>query len=172
MKEAIEKIAAEDGRFNPKALFFVHNGLGKVIEEFKNAGGEAEDSQNHISGQDLARGLAQLAAQKWGRLARVVLTHWGVNKTRDLGEIVFLMIKNEWMTAQETDTIEDLRNHKSMTSTLVQSGPVQIFRSMAGEIFCFLPLFFCMHWVFLFIKLFCPGYQNLYQFQSRQLQLD
>jgi uncharacterized repeat protein (TIGR04138 family) len=57
--------------------------------------------------QDLARGLAQVAAQRWGRLARVVLTHWGVNKTRDLGEIVYLMIENEWMTAQESDTIED-----------------------------------------------------------------
>ena len=112
MREAIEKIAADDGRFNPKALFFVHNGLGKVIEEYKDAEVEAdaEDSTHHISGQDLARGLAQIAAQRWGRLARVVLAHWGVNKTRDLGEIVYLMIKNEWMTAQETDTVEDFDN--------------------------------------------------------------
>ena len=110
MREAIEKIAADDARFNPKALFFVHDGLGKVIREFKDAEAEAEDSPHHISGQDLARGLAQLAAQRWGRLARVVLTHWGVNKTRDLGEIVFLMIKNDWMTAQETDSIEDFDN--------------------------------------------------------------
>lgn len=110
MKDAIEKIAADDGRFSPKALFFVHDGLGKVIEKIKDAGEEAEDSPHHISGQDLARGLAQLAAQRWGRLARVVLTHWGVNKTRDLGEIVYLMIKNEWMTAQETDTVEDFDN--------------------------------------------------------------
>ncbi len=109
MREEIEKIAVDDGRFNPKAWFFVHDGLGKVIREFKDA--EAEDSvQHHISGQDLARGLAQLAAQRWGRLARVVLTHWGVNKTKDLGEIVFLMIKNEWMTAQETDSIDDFDN--------------------------------------------------------------
>ncbi len=112
MREEIEKIAVDDGRFDPKALFFVHDGLGKVIREFKDAADEAdaEDSLHHISGQDLARGLAKLAAQKWGRLARVVLTHWGVNKTRDLGEIVFLMIKNEWMTAQETDSIDDFDN--------------------------------------------------------------
>ena len=110
MREAIEKIAVDDGRFNPRALFFVHDGLGKVIREFKDAANEAEDSSHHISGQDLARGLAKLASQRWGRLARVVLPHWGVNKTRDLGEIVFLMIKNEWMTAQETDTIDDFDN--------------------------------------------------------------
>ncbi len=110
MKEAIEKIAIEDGRFSPKALLFVHNGLGKVIEEFKEAEQKEEGSQRHISGQDLARGLAQLAAQRWGRLARVVLSSWGVNKTRDLGEIVYLMIRNEWMTAQETDTVEDFDN--------------------------------------------------------------
>ncbi len=110
MKDAIEKIAADDGRFNPKALFFVHDGLGKVIEEFKEADQQTEDSPHHISGQNLARGLAKLAARRWGRLARVVLTHWGVKKTRDLGEIVYLMIKNEWMTAQETDTVEDFDN--------------------------------------------------------------
>jgi uncharacterized repeat protein (TIGR04138 family) len=110
MREEIEKIAVDDGRFNPKALFFVHDGLGKVIREIKDAAAEAEDSSHHISGQDLARGLAKLASQRWGRLARVVLTHWGVNKTRDLGEIVFLMIKNEWMTAQETDSIDDFDN--------------------------------------------------------------
>lgn len=105
MREAIEKIAADDGRFNPKALFFVHDGLGKVIRDFKDT--EAEGSPHHISGQDLARGLAQIAAQRWGRLARIVLSNWGVNKTRDFGEIVFLMIRNQWMTAQETDSIED-----------------------------------------------------------------
>ena len=110
MREAIEKIAADDGRFSPKALFFVHDGLGKVIREFKDAENEAEDSPHHISGQDLARGLAKLATQRWGRLVRVVLTHWGVNKTRDFGEIVYLMIRNEWMTAQETDSVEDFDN--------------------------------------------------------------
>ena len=52
-------------------------------------------------------GLAELAVQQWGRLARVVLNHLGVKGTRDLGEIVYLMISHNWMTAQEADAIED-----------------------------------------------------------------
>ena len=62
---------------------------------------------DHISGAQLAMGVAAVAMDRWGRLAKMVLNYWGVKTTRDLGEIVYLMIRHEWMTAQETDRIED-----------------------------------------------------------------
>ena len=37
----------------------------------------------------------------------MVLNYWGIKTTRDLGEIVYLMIHHEWMTSQDTDRIED-----------------------------------------------------------------
>ena len=37
----------------------------------------------------------------------VVLNNWGIKTTRDFGEIVYLMIRNKWMSAAETDTIDD-----------------------------------------------------------------
>ena len=55
----------------------------------------------------MASGIADLALERWGRLARLVLNQWGVKTTRDIGDIVYLMIENQWMTAQESDTIED-----------------------------------------------------------------
>ena len=106
MKKTIEQIAKEDTRYNIKAVMFVHDGLGKIIQKVR----ELEDDRlapRHITGAELSKGLAQLAAERWGRLARMVLNLWGVKTTRDFGEIVYLMIENEWMTAQETDTIED-----------------------------------------------------------------
>jgi len=100
MKKSLEQIAREDARFNHAALRFVYEGLGytarKVAEE-----------PTHVSGQTLCEGLRQLAIQKWGRLALLVLNSWSVRTTRDLGEIVFLMIRQKWMSAQPTDTIED-----------------------------------------------------------------
>ncbi|RKY11486.1 MAG: hypothetical protein DRP65_04110 [Planctomycetota bacterium] len=108
MRKTIEDIAAEDGRYNAEALKFVYEGLGATIRKIKEAADE--DQPRHISGAELSKGLAELAIERWGRLSRMVLNRWGVSTTRDLGEIVYLMINHKWMTAQETDTIEDFDN--------------------------------------------------------------
>ncbi|MHC4425936.1 MAG: Minf_1886 family protein, partial [Planctomycetota bacterium] len=55
-------------------------------------------------------GLKRLAVKKWGRLAMLVLNSWGVKNTRDLGEIVYLMIEHKWMSAQPTDSIDDFND--------------------------------------------------------------
>ena len=105
MSKTLEEIAAEDGRYDAEALRFVYEGLGATIQKIKEAADQ--DQPHHITGDELASGLAKLAIEKWGRLSRMVLNHWGVRTTRDLGEIVYLMIRHQWMTAQETDRIED-----------------------------------------------------------------
>jgi len=100
MKKNLEEIAAEDGRFSAPAIRFVYEGLGYTA---KNVAAEPK----HVSGQTLCEGLKKLAIEKWGRLALLVLNNWGIKSTRDFGEIVYLMIKNEWMSAQPTDSIDD-----------------------------------------------------------------
>ena len=103
MKKRLEEIAGENGRFSPQAIEFVYEGLGytakKVIAE-----------PSHVSGQTLCKGLKKLALEKWGRLAMLVLDNWGIKTTRDFGEIVYLMIKHKWMSAQPTDSIDDFND--------------------------------------------------------------
>jgi uncharacterized repeat protein (TIGR04138 family) len=109
MKKSLEEIAGGDGRYNVKALKFVFDGLGRTIQEIR----ESEEDEllpRHITGAELAEGLANLAKERWGRLARMVLNQWHVKTSRDFGEIVYLMIENDWMTSQETDRIEDFNN--------------------------------------------------------------
>ena len=108
MKETLEQIAQQDGRYDAEALKFVYEGLAETIETLR----KDEDAEHprHITGQELARGLAEVAMQRWGRLAAMVLEGWGVRTTRDFGEIVYLMIACEWMTSQDTDSIEDFNN--------------------------------------------------------------
>ncbi len=106
MKKNIEQIAEDDGRFDVKALKFVFEGLGTTIRQIRELE-EEQEGPRHIAGDELASGIADLALERWGRLARLVLNQWGVKTTRDIGEIVYLMIANQWMTAQESDTIED-----------------------------------------------------------------
>jgi uncharacterized repeat protein (TIGR04138 family) len=106
MKRTIEEIAQQDGRYDPRALKFVFEGLAETIDKFRQQE-QPEDVPRHISGQELAWGLADLAQKRWGHLAAMVLDSWGLHTTRDFGEIVYLMIDSGWMTSQETDTIED-----------------------------------------------------------------
>jgi uncharacterized repeat protein (TIGR04138 family) len=107
-KKNLEGIAAADGRYSADALEFVFEGLGHTVKTL----GKSEDQteKRHVTGQDLADGLRTLAMEKWGRMAKSVLNGWGVRNTRDFGEIVYLMIEYEWMSAQPTDTIDDFNN--------------------------------------------------------------
>jgi uncharacterized repeat protein (TIGR04138 family) len=103
MKKNLEHIAKEDGRYSSAAIRFVYEGLGYTAKS-------AAKEPRHISGQMLCKGLQKLAAEKWGRLAMLVLNTCGIKTTRDFGEIVFLMIKHKWMSAQPTDSIDDFND--------------------------------------------------------------
>ena len=100
MKKKLEQIASEDGRFPAKAMKFVYEGLGYTVKNLVNEPG-------HVTGQTLCQGLTQLAIEKWGRLAMLVLNSWNIKTTNDFGQIVYLMIENKWMSAQPADSIED-----------------------------------------------------------------
>jgi uncharacterized repeat protein (TIGR04138 family) len=103
MKKTPEEIAREESRYSPLAIRFVYEGLGFTAKEIAS-------KPTHVSGQTLCEGLRKLAIEKWGRLAMLVLNTWGIKTTRDFGEIVWLMIKHKWMSAQPTDSIDDFNN--------------------------------------------------------------
>jgi uncharacterized repeat protein (TIGR04138 family) len=109
MKQSIEEIAREDGRFSIGGISFVYEGLSYTVKKFSEENGE-KTGPHHVSGRDLAHGLKDLALERWGRLAKTVLNRWGINTTRDFGEIVYLMIQNQWMSAQPSDSIDDFND--------------------------------------------------------------
>jgi uncharacterized repeat protein (TIGR04138 family) len=108
-KKSIEEIVKADKRYTVQAVSFVYEGLGYTAKKLSEAAGEKTEPR-HVSGQDLSRGLRDLAIERYGRLAKTVLNHWGVKSTRDFGEIVYLMIAHKWMSAQPTDTVDDFND--------------------------------------------------------------
>ena len=103
MKESLDIIAKTDGRYNLNAVKFVYESLSFIANN-------AVEEPYHVSGQDLCEGLKKLAIKKWGRLAMLVLNSWNIRSTRDFGEIVYLMIRHEWMNAQPADSIDDFND--------------------------------------------------------------
>ncbi|MGA2172419.1 MAG: Minf_1886 family protein [Sedimentisphaerales bacterium] len=102
-KRPLEEISEQDGRYNPRAVRFVYEGLGYTVKKLTVEPG-------HVTGQVLCEGLRKLALEKWGRLALLVLNTWQVKSTRDFGEIVYLLIQHKWMRAQESDSIDDFND--------------------------------------------------------------
>jgi uncharacterized repeat protein (TIGR04138 family) len=103
--ERFERAVREDGRFTPEAFEFLHRGLEAAarIKYGKRAG----DAPRHVTGQELSHALRLLALSRWGPLAREVLHKWNIRRTRDFGEMVYLMIDLGLMGRQDSDSIAD-----------------------------------------------------------------
>jgi len=101
-EEIIQHLRARNPRFHGKAYAFLLSALHLVLEGL--------EEPRHISGQELAHGVRDLALAQYGLLARTVLEHWGIHSTDDLGEIVFAMVDCGVLTKREEDRLEDFRS--------------------------------------------------------------
>lgn len=101
-RRVIEDICERDSRFKPDSYEFVLQALHFTQKKLAR--------QGHVSGQELAEGIREYALQTYGGMARTVLGHWGIRRTSDLGEIVFLMIEHRLLSRTEQDSPEDFRD--------------------------------------------------------------
>ena len=113
----IVRIAREDGRFLPEAFLFVSESFQrtqqwvqeKVILPLESEDARGQESEFHVSGQELLVGIRKLARERWGEMAPYVLGQWRVRKTEDFGTIVFLMVTDselDWRK-RDCDSIDD-----------------------------------------------------------------
>jgi uncharacterized repeat protein (TIGR04138 family) len=104
--ELVEQALLADGRYPLVAYDFLHRGLQRATlrvhgPETPNGG------PRHVTGPELCYALRDLAFDTWGLMALPVLHHWRIYRTRDFGEMVFLLVKLGLMGARPTDRIED-----------------------------------------------------------------
>ena len=104
--ETVDAIVKEDGRYDRDAYYFVREGLDYTIKMLKK---ETRGAGRHVSGQELLDGLRRFALDEFGPMAKTVLTHWGVKKCEDFGEIVFHMVDEGILGKTEQDTPEDFK---------------------------------------------------------------
>lgn len=63
--------------------------------------------RRHISGKELADACRGLALERYGVMAKVVLEHWGIRSTSDIGDVVFALVEFGLLISQPTDTKND-----------------------------------------------------------------
>ena len=108
-EKSIEEIVAEDGRYRLEAVQFVRDGLNHTVNKCYGKG-DNPANRRHVSGTQLCEGLRELALKRWGLMARVVLKRWRITATRDFGEIIFLLVNNNWMQKEPHDNLDDFEN--------------------------------------------------------------
>src|SRR6478672_12872454 len=95
----MEQIRLREPRFDERAYLFVLAALEhcqtRLIE------------RRHITGPELAHACRELALQRFGVMARLVLDHWGVRETIDIGDIVFTLVEMGLLISQPQDTRDD-----------------------------------------------------------------
>jgi uncharacterized repeat protein (TIGR04138 family) len=95
----MDQIRLREPRFHEHAYLFVLAAL-----EFCQA---RLTERRHICGRELAAACRDLALERYGVMARLVLDHWGVRRTADIGDIVFALVDLGLLISQSTDTRDE-----------------------------------------------------------------
>lgn len=95
----MDRIRLRERRYHEQAYLFVLAAL-----EFQQA---RLTERRHISGRELALACRDLALDRFGVMARVVLEHWGIASTADVGDVVFTLVDSELLLSQPGDRRED-----------------------------------------------------------------
>jgi uncharacterized repeat protein (TIGR04138 family) len=95
----LERVAATHSRYPPQAYAFVLAALEYCQER--------RPARGHITGEQLALACRDFAREQFGLTARTVLAHWGVERTQDIGQIVYHLIDVGLLVTQPQDRVED-----------------------------------------------------------------
>jgi uncharacterized repeat protein (TIGR04138 family) len=92
----MDRIKVREPRFDEQAYLFVLAALEHCQAQL--------EARRHINGAELARGCRDLALERYGVMARIVLEHWGVRSTADIGDIVFTLVDLGFLLSQPQDS--------------------------------------------------------------------
>ena len=98
----MDRIRMREQRFDERAYLFVLGALESCQQRLP--------ERRHISGRELALSCRDLALDRFGVVAGLVLEHWGIRQSSDIGDIVFTMVELELLMSQPTDTRDEFAN--------------------------------------------------------------
>lgn len=94
-------------RYHRDAFQFVFAALQEVQRSLDRFPSEEDESESHISGEELLHGIRRLAVKQFGLLTNTVFQYWGIRSTADFGHIVFELIDRGEMRKTDRDQLSD-----------------------------------------------------------------
>ena len=115
-----------DTRYRLGAYEYVLNGMEFYLASL----GE----KRHVTGQELTMGLLLFAVKQFGLLAERVLHYWGVDRSDDLGYIVYNLIDIGIMSKQPDDSIEHFYNIVDFSSFFEKQDYYRVDKELVKRI--------------------------------------
>ena len=98
----MDRIRLREPRFAEQAYLFVLAALEYCQTRLP--------ERRHIAGRELAAACRDLALERYGVMARLVLEHWGITSSADIGDVVFALVESELLLSQPGDRREDFQD--------------------------------------------------------------
>ena len=95
----MDRIRAREPRFHERAYLFILAALEYSQSRLH--------ERRHVAGRELAAACRDLALERYGVMARLVLEHWGIRSTADIGDVVFTLVDLGLLISQPTDRREE-----------------------------------------------------------------
>jgi len=95
----MDRIRIREPRFHEQAYLFVLSALEMCQSQL--------NARRHITGVELANACRDLALERYGLTAKLVLDHWGISSTADIGDIVFTLVDLGFLLSQPQDSREE-----------------------------------------------------------------
>ena len=95
----MDRIRMREPRFDERAYVFILAALEYSQQRL--------EERRHITGRELALACRDLALERFGVMARLVLEHWGLRTSADIGDVVFTLVDLGLLMSQPTDSREE-----------------------------------------------------------------
>jgi uncharacterized repeat protein (TIGR04138 family) len=115
-EQAITRIRSRDKRFEREAYFFLKEALDYTVQDIST---QARENSKHVSASQLLHGFRDLALKEFGPMAATLFNEWGIQSCGDIGDMVFLLIKEGVFGKQDNDRPEDFIEIFSFESVFV-----------------------------------------------------
>ncbi|VTS01557.1 Minf_1886 family protein [Tuwongella immobilis] len=131
----IAAILQRDSRYSGEAYYFIYEAV-EYTQQSLLAASESPAAVRHITGRQLCEGVRDYARDQFGLLANTVFRIWGIHQTADIGEIVFHLIDQQFLSKTESDRREDFWDLFDLPRALSDDYPMsmaEFSRSRRGE---------------------------------------
>ena len=95
----MDRIRIREPRFHEQACLFVLSALEMCQAQLT--------VRRHITGVELAHACRDLALERYGLTAKLVLDYWGISSTADIGDIVFTLVDMGFLLSQPQDSRDE-----------------------------------------------------------------
>ncbi|MGH7227283.1 MAG: Minf_1886 family protein, partial [Gemmataceae bacterium] len=129
----LDEVVGRDPRYAYEAYEFLFAALAhtqRMLGRVPPPEGSAVEKDYHVSGPQLLEGIRELSLREFGLMARTVFRAWGINKTADVGEIVFNLVAANLMSKTADDNRADFRDVYDLDQVLVRDYRIEIAQEM------------------------------------------